>query len=72
MKVDDPRYKSKKSLFLVWLAVVSFIISIATYLLLEQAAEYDVSIARQRLIYPLVGTIIAGTCLICLKIGKRS
>ena len=72
MKVEDPRYKSKKSLFLVWLAVVSFIISIATYLLLEQAAEYDVSIARQRLIYPLVGTIIAGTCLICLKIGKRT
>ena len=72
MKVEDPRYKSKKSLFLVWLAVVSFIISIATYLLLEQAAEYDVSIARQRLIYPLVGTIIAGTCLICLKIGERS
>ena len=72
MKVEDPRYKSKKSLFLVWLAVVSFIISIATYLLLEQAAEYDVSIARQRLIYPLVGTIIAGTCLICLKIGERT
>ena len=72
MKVEDPRYKSKKSLFLVWLAVVSFVISIATYLLLEQAAEYDVSIARQRLIYPLVGTIIAGTCLICLKIGKRT
>ena len=72
MKVEDPRYKSKKSLFLVWLAVVSFVISIATYLLLEQAAEYDVSIARQRLIYPLVGTIIAGTCLICLKIGERT
>ena len=72
MKVDDPRYRSKKSLFLVWLAVVSFIISIVTYLLLEQAAEYDVSIARQRLIYPLVGTIIAGTCLICLKIGERT
>ena len=72
MKADDPRYKSKKSLFLVWLAVVSFVISIVTYLLLEQAAEYDVSIARQRLIYPLVGTIIAGTCLICLKIGKRT
>ena len=71
MKVNDPRYQSKKSLFLIWLAVVSFIISIATYLLLERAAEYDIAIARQRLVYPLVGTIISGICLICLRSGKK-
>jgi hypothetical protein len=61
--------KSKKSPFqpkalLWWVAVISLAVSGALYYFLGSQAEIDVNIGQRRMLFPLIGIIIAGVCVI--------
>ncbi|HEY5653830.1 MAG TPA: hypothetical protein VIR63_05625 [Pontiella sp.] len=47
-----------------WVAIISLVVSISVFFLLEEQAKYDVQIRTQRMLFPLVGILIAGVCLI--------
>ena len=47
-----------------WVAAIALTLSGALYVLLGKQAEIDVTMREQRMIFPLVGAIIAGVCLI--------
>lgn len=67
--------KSKKSPFhpqalLWWVAIISLVVSWSLYYFLGTQAEIDVSMRTKRMIFPLVGTVIAGICLISGTAGR--
>ena len=67
--------KSKKSPFqpkalLWWVAIISLAISAALYFFLKEQAQYDVTIDQRRLLFPLIGIVIAGTCIIAGTAGR--
>jgi len=67
--------KPKKSPFqphalLWWVAIISLAVSIALYFLLGAQAEIDVGMRSQRMVFPLVGIVIAGVCLIAGTAGR--
>ena len=53
-----------------WVAIISLVVSIALYFLLGAQAEIDVGMRSQRMIFPLVGIVIAGVCLIAGTAGR--
>ena len=66
---------NKKSPFqpkalLWWVAIISLAISGALFFFLKEQAQYDVSLDRQRLLFPLIGIIIAGVCIIAGTAGR--
>jgi Ca2+/Na+ antiporter len=51
-------------MLLWWVAIIALVIAGLIYYLMGEKAAIDPSVARQRLMFPLVGIVIAGTCLI--------
>lgn len=67
--------KKKKGPFnphalLWWVAIISLVVSGVLYFMLGNQAEFDVSVRQQRMIFPLIGIIIAGVCVICGTAGR--
>ncbi len=67
--------KNKKGPFnphawLWWVAIIALAISGSLYYFLGAQAEVDVHIRQQRMIFPLVGIVIAGVCLIAGTAGR--
>lgn len=67
--------KTKKGPFnphalLWWVAIIALAISAAIYFMLGDQAEIDVTIRQQRMVFPLVGIVIAGVCLIAGTAGR--
>ena len=48
-----------------WVAIIALGISISVYILMGKQAEIDVAAEQTRLLFPLIGIIIAGICFIC-------
>lgn len=67
--------KQKKSPFqpnalLWWVAIIALVLSGSLYYFLGKQAEIDVAMGQRRLIFPLVGFVIAGVCLIAGTSGR--
>ncbi|MDF7826105.1 hypothetical protein P4B35_18890 [Pontiellaceae bacterium B12227] len=67
--------KPKKSPFqphamLWWVAIIALAVSGSLYYFLGTQAEIDVNLRQQRLIFPLIGIVIAGVCLIAGTAGR--
>ena len=67
--------KGKKSPFqpkalLWWVAIISLAISAALYFFLKEQAQYDVSLDQRRLLFPVIGIVIAGVCIITGTAGR--
>lgn len=67
--------KQKKSPFhpkalLWWVGITALAISAALFFFLEDQAEYNVALEQQRMLFPVIGIIIAGTCLIAGTAGR--
>lgn len=67
--------KGKKTPFhpkalLWWVAITALAISGALYYFLADSAQYDVALDQRRLFFPVVGIIIAGTCIIAGTAGR--
>lgn len=67
--------KPKKSPFqpkalLWWVAVISLAVSGALYYFLKTQAQIDVALEQRIMIFPLIGVIIAGVCLIAGTAGR--
>lgn len=61
--------KGKKGPFnpkalLWWVAIISLAVSGALYFFLKEQAQYDVALDQRRMLFPLIGVIIAGVCII--------
>ena len=48
-----------------WISILAIGISASVYILMEKQAEIDVAAERTRLLFSLIGIIIAGLCFIC-------
>ena len=53
-----------------WISILAIGISVSVYILMEKQAEIDVAAERTRLLFPLIGIIIAGLCFISGLSGK--
>jgi hypothetical protein len=53
-----------------WVAIIALAVSGAIFYFLGTQAEIDVTIRQQRMIFPLVGIVIAGVCLIIGTAGR--
>ena len=67
--------KPKKSPFqphalLWWVAIIALVVSGFLYYMLGQQAELDVSLDQRRTLFPLIGIIIAGVCIIAGTAGR--
>lgn len=67
--------KGKKNPFqpkalLWWVAIISLAISGALFFFLKDQAQYDVSLDQKRMLFPLIGIIIAGICVIAGTAGR--
>jgi len=61
---------SAHAALLWWIAIIALAVSGAIFYLLGTKAEIDVAVRQQRMIYPLVGVVIAGICLIVGTAGR--
>jgi len=53
-----------------WVAVISLAVSGALFYFLRTQAEIDVELEQRIMIFPLIGVIIAGVCLITGTAGR--
>ena len=53
-----------------WVAIIALAVSAALYFFLKEQAQYDVALDQRRLLFPLVGIIIAGVCIIAGTAGR--
>jgi len=53
-----------------WVAIIALAISTALFFFLKEQAEIDVAIAQRRMLFPLIGIIIAGVCIIAGTAGR--
>ena len=53
-----------------WVAIISLVISAMLYFLLKEQAQYDVTLNQRRMLFPLIGIIIAGICIITGTAGR--
>jgi hypothetical protein len=53
-----------------WVAIISLVVSGALFFFLRTQAEIDVTMRTQRMIFPLIGIMIAGVCLIAGTAGR--
>lgn len=64
----------KKSLdrkaLLWWVAIISLAVSAALYISLKEQAQYDITLNQRRLMFPVIGIIIAGICIIAGTAGR--
>jgi len=62
--------QSRSNALLWWVAIISLAVSGALYYFLGTQAEIDVHVRQQRMIFPLVGIVVAGICLIAGTAGR--
>ncbi len=53
-----------------WVAILALAVTGVLYFMLGTQAEIDVAIRQRRLIFPLIGIVIAGVCLIAGTAGR--
>lgn len=53
-----------------WVAIISLAVSATLYFLLKEQAQYDVALDQRRMLFPLIGIIIAGICIITGTAGR--
>ena len=53
-----------------WIAIIALAVSGALYYFLGEQAEIDVQLRQRRLIFPLIGIVIAGICFIAGTAGR--
>ncbi|MBN2161492.1 MAG: hypothetical protein JXR25_17540 [Pontiellaceae bacterium] len=58
------------NVLLWWVAIIALVVSGVMYFMLDKQAALDVHIAKMRMIFPLVGIITAGVCLIAGTAGR--
>jgi hypothetical protein len=68
--MKDKKNPVNPKMLLWWIAIISLVISAMLYFLLKEQAQYDVSLDQRRLLFPLVGIIIAGICIITGTAGR--
>lgn len=61
---------SKHTPLLWWMAIFALVISGALYYFLGKKAEFDVDTRQLRMVFPLIGIVIAGICLIIGTSGR--
>lgn len=61
---------SMHAAMLWWIAIIALAVSGAIFYFLGANAEVDVTVRQQRMIFPLVGVVIAGVCLIIGTAGR--
>lgn len=59
-----------RKVLLWWVAIISLAVSATLYFALKEQAQYNVSIEQQRMLFPLIGIIIAGICIIAGTAGR--
>ncbi len=60
----------KKNTLLWWISIISIVASGLIYYLLGEGAQVDVHIQQQRTIFPILGIVVAGVCLIVGTAGR--
>jgi len=65
-----PKKQRKKASSLWWLIVFSVIITTSIYIALNDKAEIDIIVEKQRLTALLFGFLISGICGICIFMNK--
>lgn len=60
----------QRNVLLWWVAIIALVLSGALYYFLGKQAEIDVSMRQQRMVFPLIGIVIAGVCLIAGTAGR--
>ena len=65
-----PKRQRKKASSLWWLIVFSIIITTSIYIALNDKAEIDIIVEKQRLTALLFGFLISGICGICIFMNK--
>lgn len=65
-----PKKERKKVSSLWWLIVFSVIITTSIYIALNDKAEIDIIVEKQRLTALLFGFLISGICGICILMNK--
>ncbi len=65
-----PKKQRKKASSLWWLIVFSIIITTSIYIALNDKAEIDIIVEKQRLTALLFGFLISGICGICIFMNK--
>jgi hypothetical protein len=68
--MKQKKNRLQPNVLLWWVAIISLTVSGALYYFLGKQAEIDVHVGQQRLIFPLVGIVIAGICLIAGTAGR--
>ena len=68
MKPTKSPFQPKALLW--WVAITALAVSGALYYFLGTQAEIDVNMSQRRLIFPVIGIIIAGVCLIAGTAGR--
>lgn len=66
MPLQPRKTKHPKGTILCWFSIIALAISFTAYFLLGEQAKTDVLIEKQRLLYLLIGVLIAGICFISL------
>ena len=61
---------SQSHVLLWWVAIIALCVSGALYYFLGTQADIDINIRQQRLLFPLIGIVIAGICLIAGTAGR--
>jgi len=59
-----------RNVLLWWVAIIALTVSGVLYFMLGSQADLDVHIRQQRMMFPLIGIIIAGVCIICGTAGR--
>ena len=67
--------KTKKGPFhpqalLWWVAIIALAVSATLYFSLGEQAQYDDALAQRRMLFPLIGIISAGVCIIAGTAGR--
>ncbi len=53
-----------------WVAIIALAVSATLYFSLKEQALYDVALDQRRMLFPLIGIIIAGVCIIAGTAGR--
>ena len=59
-----------RKVLLWWVAIISLAVCTMLYFLLKEQAQYDAILNQRILMFPLVGIIIAGICIIAGTAGR--
>ncbi len=60
----------RPKVLLWWVAIISLSISAAIFFFLKDQAQIDVALNQRRMLFPLIGVIIAGVCIIAGTAGR--